>query len=147
MKEQFSLRTVRKKIIMSSKIAGMALMVSYLISTRLPLEENVSFLLWVTFVILLIVIIDYLLGRFISDPIFKIGEMAHRAARLDFSVPCTITSKDEFGELADNLNKMSENLQETLEKLEKANIRLERDVRQERKLLGERNSQTGVPMK
>ena len=72
MKEQFSLRTVRKKIIMSSKIAGMALMVSYLISTRLPLEENVSFLLWVTFVILLIVIIDYLLGRFISDPICKI---------------------------------------------------------------------------
>ncbi len=142
MKEQFSLRTVRKKIIMSSKIAGMALMVSYLISTRLPLEENVSFLLWVTFVILLIVIIDYLLGRFISDPIFKIGEMAHRAARLDFSVPCTITSKDEFGELADNLNKMSENLQETLEKLEKANIRLERDVRQERKLLGERKELT-----
>ncbi len=138
MKEQFSLRTVRKKIILISKIAGIVLMISYLISTRLPLEEDVSFLLWIIFVILLTLMIDYLLGRFISNPISEICEMAHRAARLDFSRPCTIASKDEFGELADNLNKMSENLQDTLEKLEKANIRLEKDVQQERKLLGER---------
>lgn len=56
MKELFLLRTVRKKIMMISKIAGLALMVSYLISTRLPLEKDVSFLLWVIFVVLLIVI-------------------------------------------------------------------------------------------
>lgn len=142
MKAHFSLRTVRKKIMMISKLAGIALMISYLISIRLPLEEDASFLLWVIFVILLIVLIDYLLGRFISDPISKICEMAHRAARLDFSEPCTITSKDEFGELADNLNKMTENLQDTLEKLEKANIQLEIDVQQERKLLEERKELT-----
>ena len=142
MKEQFSIRTVRKKIIMISKIAGIALMVSYLVSTRLPLEEEISFLLWVIFVVLLIVVIDYLLGRFISTPICKICEMAHRAARLDFSMPCRITSKDEFGELADNLNKMSQNLQVTLEKLEQANSRLEKDVEQERKLLRERKELT-----
>ena len=142
MKEQFSLRTVRKKIIMISKIAGIVLMISYLISTRLPLEEDLSFLLWVVFVILLIIIMDYLLGRFISNPIHIICEMAHRAARLDFSLPCKIATKDEFGELADNLNKMSENLQYTLEKLEKANIQLEKDVQQERKLLKERKELT-----
>lgn len=142
MKEQFSLRTVRKKIIMISKIAGIVLMVSYLISTRLPLEEDISFLLWMIFVILLTIMIDYLLGRFISDPISKICEMAHRAARLDFSQPCVVTSRDEFGELADNLNKMSEKLQDALEKLEKANIRLEKDVQQERKLLQERKELT-----
>lgn len=142
MKERFSFRTVRKKIIMISKLAGIALMLSYFISTRLPLEKDISFLLWVIFVSLLIMLIDYLLGRFISDPIDNICEMAHRAAGLDFSLPCTITSKDEFGELADNLNKMSDNLQETLEKLEKANIRLEKDVQQERKLLRERKELT-----
>lgn len=142
MKEQFSLRTVRKKIIMTSKMAGIVLIVSYLISIRLPLEEEVSFLLWILFVILLTLMMDYLLGRFISNPVSKICEMAHRAARLDFSRPCGVTSKDEFGELADNLNKMSENLQDTLEKLEKANIRLEEDVQRERKLLGERKELT-----
>lgn len=142
MKEQFSIRTVRKKIILISKMAGAALMVSYLISTRLPLEEDVSFLLWVIFVICLIVIMDYLLGRFISDPMDNICEMAHRAARLDFSMPCKITAKDEFGELAGNLNKMSESLQETLGKLENANIRLAEDVWRERKLLEERKELT-----
>ncbi len=142
MKEQFSLRTVRKKIFMISKLAGFVLMISYFISIRLPMEEDVSFLLWVIFVILLTILIDYLLGRFISDPISKICEMAHRTARLDFSKPCKVTSKDEFGELADNLNKMSENLQDTLAELEKANRRLEKDVQQERKLLGERKELT-----
>ena len=142
MKEQFSFRTVRKKIVMISKIAGIILMISYLISTQLPLEADISFLLWITFVTLLVIMIDYLLGRFISDPISKICEMAHRAARLDFSLPCQITSKDEFGELAANLNKMPENLQDTLEKLEKANIQLEKDVQQERKLLRERKELT-----
>ena len=142
MKEQFSFRTVRKKIVMISKIAGIILMISYLISTRLPLEADISFLLWITLVTLLVIMIDFLLGRFISDPISEICEMAHRAARLDFSLPCQITSKDAFGELAANLNKMSENLQDTLEKLEKANIQLEKDVQQERKLLRERKELT-----
>lgn len=142
MKEQFSFRTVRKKIVMISKIAGIILMISYLISTQLPLEADISFLLWITLVTLLVIMIDFLLGRFISDPISEICEMAHRAARLDFSLPCQITSKDEFGELAVNLNKMSENLQDTLEKLEKANIQLEKDVQQERKLLRERKELT-----
>lgn len=138
MKEQFSLRTVRKKIIMVSKIAGIALVISYIVSTRLPFGQDISLLLWMAFVILLVIMVDYLLRRFISDPICKICKMADRAAQLDFSEPCKITTKDEFGELADNLNKMSENLQSTMEKLEDANIRLEEDVRQERKLLKER---------
>lgn len=142
MKEHFSLRSVRKKIIMVSKIAGIVLMLSYLLSTRLPLDKDISFLLWIIFVSLLIMIIDYLLGRFISDPIDDICEMAYRAARLDFSMPCKIKAKDEFGALADNLNKMSENLQDALEKLESANARLEKDVRQKRKLLGERKELT-----
>ena len=65
MKEQFSLRTVRKKIIMVSKIAGIALLLSYLVTTRLPLDQDISFLLWVVIVILLYFIKDYLLGSVI----------------------------------------------------------------------------------
>lgn len=138
MKERLSLRTVRKKIVMISKMAGIALIVSYVVSTRLPLGQDISFLSWIGFVALLIFIVDYLLGRFISDPVSKICEAARRIAQLDFSAPCTITSEDEFGDLAENLNKMSGNLQHTLEKLENANIRLEKEVQQERQLLEER---------
>lgn len=142
MKEHFSLHTVRKKIVVISKIAGFLLILSYIAAARLPFQQDISFLLWTVFIIVLICLVDYLLGRFISDPVCEICETAHRIAQLDFSAPCNITSKDEFGELADNLNKMSRDLQCTLEKLEKANIQLEEDVLRERKLLQERKELT-----
>ncbi len=138
MKEQFSLRTVRKKIVMASKIVGIFLIVSYMISARLPFREDISFLIWLVFVVLLTLLVDYLLERFISAPISDICEVARRIAQLDFTSRCQVTSTDEFGHLAGNINKMSENLQQVLGKLETANRQLEKDVQQEKQLLEER---------
>ena len=59
-------------------------------------------------------------------------------ANLDFSVPCAVSSADEFGELSISLNTMAENLQQALSRLEDANTQLERDVEKERLLLAER---------
>ena len=137
-KDNFSLRTVRKKIIMVSKVAGIILIISYVISTRLPVEQDVSFLLWLCFVILLVLAVDYLMGRFISKPIDKLNRAAQKMAQLDFSFPCEIQTNDEFGDLSENLNKMSQNLQQTLSQLQAANHQLEKDVEQERLLLAER---------
>ena len=39
MKAWFSLRTVRKKIVMLSKLAGIVLVAAYLLSTALPLRD------------------------------------------------------------------------------------------------------------
>ncbi len=138
MKEQFSLRTVRKKIVMASKIVGIFLIVSYMVSARLPFREDISFLIWLVFVVLLTLLVDYLLERFISAPISDICEVARRIAQLDFTSRCQVTSTDEFGHLAGNINKMSENLQQVLGKLETANRQLEKDVWQEKQLLEER---------
>ena len=44
LKDIFHLRTVRKKIIIVSKIAGILLIVSYIVTTRLPIEPDISFL-------------------------------------------------------------------------------------------------------
>ena len=99
MKELFSLRTVRKKILMLSKIAGIALVFSYILSTRLPISEDASFLLWLGFVLLLILGIDQFMARFITKPIDKLNASAKRMAGLDFSAPCEISSPDEFGEI------------------------------------------------
>lgn len=41
--EVFSLRTVRKKLLMVSKLAGIVLVFSYIVSTRLPLDSNTAF--------------------------------------------------------------------------------------------------------
>lgn len=117
MKEAFSLRTVRKKILMLSKLAGLALIFSYVLSTGLPVSEDASFLLWLGFVLLLVLGIDFFMGRFITKPIDKLNASAKCMAELDFSAPCDLVSTDEFGELSASLNTMADNLQQTLARL------------------------------
>ena len=118
MKDAFSLRTVRKKILMLSKIAGLALIFFYILSTRLPVSEDTSFLIWLGFLLLLVLGIDFFMGRFISKPISELNASAKRMADLDFSAPCSVSSADEFGELSASLNTMSANLQQALTRLE-----------------------------
>ena len=118
MKEAFSLRTVRKKIVMLSKLAGIVLIFSYILSTRLPVSEDSSFLIWLGFLLLLVLGIDFFMGRFITKPVSELNTSAKRMAGLDFSAPCNITSTDEFGELSASLNTMAENLQQALSRLE-----------------------------
>lgn len=125
LKKMFSPRTVRKKIIITSKLAGVLLIASYLFSTHISDDPDISLLVWLGFVIPLILAVDFLMGRFISDPISRLNETAGRLAHLDFSEPCRLTSEDEFGELSDSLSRMSENLQDTLARLELTNSQLE----------------------
>ena len=138
MKELFSLRTVRKKILMLSKLAGAVLIFSYILSTGLPISEDASFLLWLGFVLLLVLGIDFFMGRFITKPIDKLNASAKCMAELDFSAPCDLASTDEFGELSASLNTLAENLQQALARLKDANTQLEKDVEKERLLLSER---------
>lgn len=137
-KDNFTFRTVRKKILMVSKLAGILLILSYILSTKLEIDPDISLALWFAFVIALVLVVDFLMGHFISKPISKLNQTARKMAKLDFSVPCAITTNDEFGELTVSLNTMADNLQQALARLEAANTRLEKDVEQERRLLAER---------
>ncbi len=137
-KDNFTLRTVRQKIIMVSKMAGILLIISYILSTRLPVDPDISSCIWLCFVILLVLAVNYLMGRFISEPVSRLNRAARQMAQLDFSSPCNVNTVDEFGELSQNLNKMSENLQQTLLQLQTANSRLEKDIEQKKRLLAER---------
>ena len=118
MKELFSLRTVRKKILMLSKLAGIVLVFSYILSTALPVGEDASLLIWLGFVLVLVFGVDFFMGRFITKPIDKLNASAKRMAGLDFSAPCDLRTTDEFGELSASLNTMAENLQQALARLE-----------------------------
>lgn len=140
--EAFSLRTVRKKIVMLSKLAGLLLIVFYIVSTRLPFGEDGSFLVWLGSLLLLVLGIDLFMERVISKPVSELNASAKRMAGLDFSAPCTVSSADEFGELAVSLNTMAENLRQTLARLEEANEQLEKDVEKERRLLRQRKELT-----
>ncbi len=131
-----------EKIVMASKIARIILIVSYAVATRLPISRNLSLLLWMVFTVLLVLAMDYLLGRFISDPVSEISAAAEKMAQLDFSATCEIDSGDEFGNLAESLNQMAGNLKQALSALENANTRLEGDIQKERRLLKEKKGKS-----
>lgn len=116
----FSLRTVRKKLLMLTKLAGGALLLSYLLCAGLPVSEEASLLIWLGFLLALVLGLDFFMARFITRPVAELNAAAKRMAGLDFSAPCAVSSSDEFGELAGSLNAMSGNLQQALARLEAA---------------------------
>ena len=138
MSEHMNLFTIRKKIVIASKLMGAILVLSYVFSTGLPLSTNVSLMIWLIFVAVLICMIDLWMARFISRPVSELNEAAGRMADLDFSHPCEVTGRDEFGQLSHSLNVMAGNLQKAFEELEYVNRKLEQDVEQKKRLLAER---------
>ena len=80
-----NLFTIRKKIVMASKLMGAILVLSYIFSTRLPFGTDVSLIIWLLFVAVLICVIDLWMARFISKPVSELNEAAGRMADLDFS--------------------------------------------------------------
>ena len=137
-REQLNVFTIRKKIVMASKLMGAILVLSYMFSTRLPLNEDISLMIWLIFVAVLICVIDLWMARFISKPVSELNEAAGRMAALDFSHLCEVTGRDEFGELSHSLNVMAQNLQKAFGELEEVNSKLEQDVEQKKRLLSER---------
>lgn len=83
--------TVRKKILLASKLIGALLIVSYVLSAKLPIDTSYSYALWMAFVVVLILVIDLLMSQFISKPISELNEAARSMAKLDFSRPCGVS--------------------------------------------------------
>lgn len=130
--------TIRKKILWASKLTGTLLIVSYILLDRLPVSKDCFFIIWTAFVAALTCAVDLLMAHFISKPVSELNEAARSIAELDFSHPCKVVSRDEFGGLSKSLNSMAENLQRAFAALEDANTRLAQDVEQKERLLSER---------
>ncbi|AXU77034.1 two-component sensor histidine kinase [Clostridioides difficile] len=137
-KQNFGLYSVRKKVFLLSKLSGALIILFYLIVEEFSINSKFEFWIWFIILVIFIMSIDFLLGKFISEPITSINKSAKSMSQLDFSNPCTVNTNDEFGELSRSLNTMSTNLQKALSDLESANIQLEKDVNKERMLLEQR---------
>ncbi len=134
----FDFGTVRKKVLMLSKLMVGTIILFYLATEELPIRKDVGF--WIGLALLVggIMAVDRVLGKLISDPLRRINDTAKSMAALDLSAYCDVVSKDEFGELSRSLNTMFSNLRSALEELEAANMQLESDVEKERALLEQR---------
>ncbi len=84
--------------------------------------------------IFLAIFISSLYSKLISKPLTRMNNVAKKMSNMDFSQRCSVTSKDEIGNLANTLNFLSMNLQDALADLKDKNIQLQKDIDKERAL-------------
>lgn len=110
---------------------------NYKIIYRIPIQSKLEtrnilgkFLVYITlFSLLISLIASFLFAKSVTRPIVTIYKGATKFEQLDFSNKITIASKDELGQLANNLNSMSQNLQNVLTELKLANKKLASDAK------------------
>lgn len=90
------------------------------------------FALWFFGALLIAIAISMIFSRLVTRPIIKITDTTKQIKNLDFSKKCIVSSHDEVGILAENINDMSDKLNTTVEALIKANEDLQRDIERER---------------
>lgn len=87
--------------------------IDYRIKMRLSQTRRIFF--GIAIVMLIVGIVGvYILTHTISDPIKKLSLFSHRVGEGKFEGKTTITSKDEIGDLAEDLNHMAGRLKELL---------------------------------
>ncbi len=72
------IQAVRGMISAPEDLRGIVLIFSYILSTRLPVSEDASFLIWLGFLLLLVLGIDFFMSRFITKPISELNASAKR---------------------------------------------------------------------
>jgi signal transduction histidine kinase len=91
--------------------------------TLAPVEEAVGVIvsllpISIILCVVIAVVFSLLYARAMTRPIRAISDETHRMTLLERSARCKIKSKDEFGELAANVNGLYENLLSTIDNLE-----------------------------
>ena len=74
------------------------------------------------------------ISNIFSNPIKKLSHSARRMANLDFDSKVKVYAKDEIGELGECMNELSSKLENTISQLKTANLELEKDIEEKRKI-------------
>ncbi|MDQ0417039.1 signal transduction histidine kinase [Croceifilum oryzae] len=69
-------------------------------------------------VLLLTMLLSFYYSKQIARPLLQINETTQKMAQLDFSEMISVDSKDEIGDLSQNINELSNKLQSYIEKLQ-----------------------------
>jgi len=88
-----------------------------------------------------IIIISFFITKRIMKPLKSLSFAAKKVGRGDFSAQAEVFSRDEFGELAENFNKMTRELQETREMMEEEKSTLEVKIDARTRELNELNTE------
>ncbi|PEK95474.1 sensor histidine kinase [Bacillus mycoides] len=104
----------------------------YAMASLQPVDEAVQmvqdyYIYIVAFVVILIFLASFYYSKQIAKPLLKINNTTKKIAHLDFTEKIPITSKDEIGDLSQNINTLSNKLHSHIGQLEQ-------DIEKERKL-------------
>lgn len=88
--------------------------------------------LWCLCILIIAFIVSIIFSKMVTRQIIKITDITKRIKKLDFSQKCKVSSHDEVGILAENINDMSEQLNNTINELIEANKQLTDDIEHER---------------
>lgn len=122
-----------KPVVKNNQISEYVFAISSLQPVGEAVEAMKAYYGYVFFVvILLMLIMAFIFSRSMSEPLLKMNTVAQKMADLDFSEECKVKSKDELGNLALSLNRLSRNLSRSLGDLKAANEQLKLDIEKER---------------
>ncbi|MCU5582965.1 HAMP domain-containing histidine kinase [Bacillus toyonensis] len=102
-----------------------------------PVDEAVQmikdyYIYLIIFVLILIVLISFYYSKKIAKPLLQINDTTKKIAGLDFSETIPITTKDEIGDLSQNINTLSKALHSYINKLQQ-DIEKEKQLENTRK--------------
>lgn len=86
----------------------------------------------VIIILLISIIAGQVISKIITKPVIEISNISKKLSKLDMTWRCNTSRTDEIGILANNLDTMAERLNKTLEELTVANIKLQKDIKQEK---------------
>ncbi|MFD2043355.1 sensor histidine kinase [Ornithinibacillus salinisoli] len=109
----------------------------YTMASLQPVNEAVQmikeyYIYIVLFVVTLVLLTAFYYSKGIARPLLRINDATKRMTNLDFSERITAQSKDEIGELSNNINFLSTTLQSYIDQLQQ-DVEKERQLEQTRK--------------
>ena len=103
------------------------------INVNIALYNNFSLIIGIV-IFSISILIAYLISNNFTRPIIEISKITGELKRLNFDNKCHIRSKDEIGQLAENVNELSNALAHNLEILYYKNEALEKEIEIKTKL-------------
>jgi len=108
----------------------------------IPLDEitanvNISnkfFMLIGLLTIIIGILATLIYSKKFTEPILKLNEITQNMSKLDFKWKYVVTSKDEIGELGENINFLSQQLDKSINELKEKNKELRADIEKKRAL-------------
>lgn len=109
------------------------------VTTLKPVAEAVGVMqalqiIWFAIMGAVMIAVVFILTKRMTKPIKDIAAVTTNMKNLDFSQKCKVTSKDELGMLAENVNSMSAALDAAIRDLKSANEKLTDDIERERRI-------------